>query len=78
MKKLKLDFQQRNIDNILTRDQLKKVYGGSDSGSGTTGNCPCGSQCIVSDGIGNSPIYGTCTPVLSPDGPLDSCVCTGG
>ena len=45
MKKMKLKSLGLNVNDLLTREQLKKIYGGSGSG-GSGGDCiPDGQPC---------------------------------
>ncbi|UYQ95735.1 hypothetical protein MKQ68_11540 [Chitinophaga horti] len=65
MKKLKLNLQQLEGAEVLTRIQLKNVTGGSGPGTpgGSNGNpCPqnCTRYCHVESGY--MPAYGTCPP----------------
>lgn len=41
MKKLNIQSLGLSLNDLLTREQLKKVYGGSGSGSGSGGECNC-------------------------------------
>lgn len=53
MKKLKLQTLGLSVNDLLTREQMKKVMGGSGTGSGSTGggcNCPMFWHCLPSSG----------------------------
>jgi hypothetical protein len=72
MKKIRLNVADLDATEILSRDQLKTVFGGSGSGSDTTTGCPssgtCSGSCKDSYGVG-----GTCMTVKN--GPLAGCRC---
>lgn len=59
MKKLKLNFSNFETAEVLTRDELKKIVGGDESGSGVV----CNREWCVGDCVkmcGGEPTMGTC------------------
>lgn len=67
MKKLKLSSLQIGVKELLTREQMKFVYGGSGDGSGGSGGSGGTGQCVTvfgsgSWGSGNSCYYTTSSP----------------
>ncbi len=62
MKKLKLKVQELGATELLTREQMKKVLGGTAQGSGCSiTNGACGGICIEPDmSCGYEPGFGGC------------------
>lgn len=66
MKKLKLNLQNIEGAEVLSREQLKKVTGGNLAGSGGTAGCATATSCYYDDDITKR---GVCVTLN------DHCVC---
>jgi hypothetical protein len=72
MKKLKLNLQQFEGAEVLTRNQLKKILGGKVAGGDHLDSCSTGTSCSVYD---NGQVYtGSCT-FMDIGGGLYVCEC---
>lgn len=79
MKKLKLDVQNLKEAELLTKEELKKILGGSGSGGGNEG---CSATASCSDGttatVSCSNIDSTCTAVDATGTQNGYAYCQGG
>src|SRR5699024_10439363 len=76
-KKLKLNELNLSNAEVLTREQLKKVFGGMTSGSGPFTSCKTGSCTLSIQGSGGGWITrnGTCAYDVGKIGPFPDITC---
>ena len=72
MKKMKLQMLGLSVNDLLSREQMKKVMGGSGDGSGDTGckTNPCSVYVAGPNGTKGTTYYGHCGY-----GGIDGCEC---
>ena len=75
MKKLKLNLQQFEGAEVLTRSQLKKVLGGGEGGSSIT--CNCNSKDDCKDSKSPTCYNGEAYKCTNTDGKTFAGVCDG-